>query len=42
MHVSGDWLPVRVACSVVHDSKKESVVHDSMMFLHGSSKSWSS
>ena len=42
MHETGDWLPVKVACSVVDNSKEESVVHDSMMFLHGSSKSWSS
>ena len=26
---TGDWLPVKVACSVVDDRKKESVVHES-------------
>ena len=27
VHETGDWLPVKVACSVVDNSKEESVVH---------------
>ena len=29
VHETGDWLPVKVACSRVDESKKESVVHES-------------
>ena len=29
LHETGDGLPVKEACSVVHDSKLGSVVHDS-------------
>ena len=28
-HETWDWLPVKVACSVVDNSKEESVVHES-------------